>query len=277
MKFEAKDIRAGYENLDIVKDVSFTVTSGEVLCLLGPNGVGKTTLFKSLLGFLPLHGGEVLIDGQPCDYHDCKKQATLIGYVPQLHEPPFPFQVLDVVVMGGIGQMNIFSGPSKEEYQRAEDILAMLGVAFLANKVYTEVSGGERQMVLIARALMQEPKFLMMDEPTSNLDFGNQMRVLQQVRMLAEKGMGIIMTSHFPDHAFMCCTKAAVMCRDTSFKVGAVEEIITEETLKQAYGIRVKIANVDMAEEKAGMITTCLPMLNTIKISREVRQLHETA
>ena len=277
MKFEAKDIRAGYENLDIVQDVSFSVTSGEVLCLLGPNGVGKTTLFKSLLGFLPLHGGEVLIDGQPCDYHDCKKQATLIGYVPQLHEPPFPFRVLDVVVMGGIGQMNIFSGPSKEEYQRAEDILTMLGVDFLANKVYTEVSGGERQMVLIARALMQEPKFLMMDEPTSNLDFGNQMRVLQQVRMLAEKGMGIIMTSHFPDHAFMCCTKAAVMCRDTSFKVGAVEEIITEETLQQAYGIRVKIASVDMAEEKAGMITTCLPMLNTIKISREVRQLHETA
>lgn len=277
MKFEAKDIRAGYENLDIVQDVSFSVESGEVLCLLGPNGVGKTTLFKSLLGFLPLHGGVVLIDGQPCDYHDCKKQATLIGYVPQLHEPPFPFRVLDVVVMGGIGQMNIFSGPSKEEYLRAEDILTMLGVDFLANKVYTEVSGGERQMVLIARALMQEPKFLMMDEPTSNLDFGNQMRVLQQVRMLAEKGMGIIMTSHFPDHAFMCCTKAAVMCRDTSFKVGAVEEIITEETLQQAYGIRVKLARVDMAEEKAGMITTCLPMLNTIKISREVRQLHETA
>ena len=277
MKFEAKDIRAGYENLDIVQDVSFSVESGEVLCLLGPNGVGKTTLFKSLLGFLPLHGGVVLIDGQPCDYHDCKKQATLIGYVPQLHEPPFPFRVLDVVVMGGIGQMNIFSGPCKEEYLRAEDILTMLGVDFLANKVYTEVSGGERQMVLIARALMQEPKFLMMDEPTSNLDFGNQMRVLQQVRMLAEKGMGIIMTSHFPDHAFMCCTKAAVMCRDTSFKVGAVEEIITEETLQQAYGIRVKLARVDMAEEKAGMITTCLPMLNTIKISREVRQLHETA
>ncbi|WP_303869700.1 ABC transporter ATP-binding protein [Acetobacterium wieringae] len=277
MKFEAKDIRAGYENLDIVKDVSFSVTSGEVLCLLGPNGVGKTTLFKSLLGFLPLHGGEVLIDGQPCDYHDCKKQATLIGYVPQLHEPPFPFQVLDVVVMGGIGQMNIFSGPSKEEYQRAEDILAMLGVAFLANKVYTEVSGGERQMVLIARALMQEPKFLMMDEPTSNLDFGNQMRVLQQVRMLAEKGMGIIMTSHFPDHAFMCCTKAAVMCRDTSFKVGSVAETITEETLQQAYGIRVKIASVDMVEEESGIITTCLPMLNTIKISREARQLNETA
>lgn len=277
MKFEAKDIRAGYENVDIVKDVSFSVDSGEVLCLLGPNGVGKTTLFKSLLGFLPLHGGRVLIDGQPVDYHDCKKQATLIGYVPQLHEPPFPFEVLDVVVMGGIGSMNIFSGPTREEYQKAEDILEMLGVAFLSDKVYTEVSGGERQMVLIARALMQEPKFLMMDEPTSNLDFGNQMRVLQQVRMLAAKGMGIIMTSHFPDHAFMCCTKAAVMCRDTTFKVGSVEEIITEKSLQKAYGIRVKIAKVDVQEEPEGKITTCLPMLSTIKISRAGRQLNESA
>ncbi len=277
MKFEAKNIRAGYENRDIVREVSFTVESGEVLCLLGPNGVGKTTLFKSLLGFLPLRGGGVLIDGQPCDYHDCKKQATLIGYVPQLHEPPFPFQVLDVVVMGKIGQMNLFSGPGREAYQEANDILARLGVAFLANKVYTEISGGERQMVLIARALMQKPKFLMMDEPTSNLDFGNQMRVLSQVRMLAEAGMGIIMTSHFPDHAFMCCTKAAVMSRDICFKVGAVAEIITEETLQQAYGIRVKIANVAIVEEETESITTCLPLLNTLSISREARQLNETA
>jgi iron complex transport system ATP-binding protein len=277
MKFEAIDIRAGYENVDVVQDVSFSVESGEVLCLLGPNGVGKTTLFKSLLGFLPLHGGCVQIDGQPVDYHDCRKQAKLIGYVPQLHEPPFPFQVLDVVVMGGIAQMNMFAGPSREEYQRAKNILEMLGVAFLTDKVYTEISGGERQMVLIARALMQEPQFLMMDEPTSNLDFGNQMRVLQQVRMLAEQGMGIIMTSHFPDHAFMCCTKAAVMCRDTSFRVGAVEDTITEETLEKAYGIQVKIAKVPIQEAPEETMTTCLPMLRTIKIVREERKLHESA
>lgn len=277
MIFEAKDISAGYENVDIVRDVSFSLESREVLCLLGPNGVGKTTLFKSLLGFLPLHGGQVLMDGEPFDYNDCKKQAALIGYVPQLHEPPFPFQVLDVVVMGGIANMNIFSGPTREEYKKAENILEMLNVSFLSDKVYTEISGGERQMVLIARALMQEPKFLMMDEPTSNLDFGNQMRVLQQVRMLAKKGMGIIMTSHFPDHAFMCCTKAAVMCRDTSFKVGSVAETITEETLQKAYGIRVKIANVDVQEETSGIITTCLPMLNTIKIIKEERSLDESA
>lgn len=266
MKFEAKDVCAGYDDIDIVQNVSFSLGSGEVLCLLGPNGVGKTTLFKSLLGFLPLHEGEILIDGQPICHTDYKKKADLIGYVPQVHEPPFPFHVMDVVVMGSISRMSLFSGPSHAAYSKAEQILEMLGISYLSDKIYTEISGGERQMVLIARALMQEPKFLMMDEPTSNLDFGNQMRVLQQVRMLAEKGMGVIMTSHFPDHAFLCCTKAAVMCKDTSFKVGSVQEIVTEDILYKAYGIKVKIAYIDTPEEPMGMIKTCVPLMHTINI-----------
>ncbi|WP_027399116.1 ABC transporter ATP-binding protein [Anaerovorax odorimutans] len=269
MNFEAKDVCAGYADVDIVRDVSFTLRSGEVLCLLGPNGVGKTTLFKSLLGFLPLHGGNISLDGKPLCFSDYKRQAALIGYVPQVHEPPFPFQVLDVVVMGSIVRMNYFSGPSHGEYSKAEEILEMLGVSYLSNKVYTEISGGERQMVLIARALMQEPKFLMMDEPTSNLDFGNQMRVLQQVQMLAEQGMGIIMTSHFPDHAFLCCNKAAVMCKDTSFKVGSVQDIVTEDVLHKAYGIRVKIAYVDTSEENSDMVRTCVPIMHKINLSRK--------
>ncbi len=281
MRFEARDICAGYAGIDIVHDVSFALGSGEVLCLLGPNGVGKTTLFKSLLGFLPLHKGHILLDEQPLCHKDYKKQAALIGYVPQVHEPPFPFQVLDVVVMGSVSRMSLFSGPSRTAYSKAEQILEILGIAYLRDRVYTEISGGERQMVLIARALMQDPKFLMMDEPTSNLDFGNQMRVLQQVRMLAEKGMGIIMTSHFPDHAFLCCTKAAVMCKDASFKVGSVQEIVTEYSLYKAYGIKVKIANVNVNvnvdEEKSGTVRTCVPMMNTIKITKEEVYCRESA
>lgn len=266
MIFEAKDICAGYYGTDILSEISFSLNSGDVLCLLGPNGVGKTTLFKSLLGFLPLTRGQIFLDGQVLRHDDYKKQAAMIGYVPQVHEPPFPFQVLDVVVMGSIARLSLFSGPSRSAYKKAADILEILGVAYLADKVYTEISGGERQMVLIARALMQEPQFLMMDEPTSNLDFGNQMRVLQQICMLAGQGMGIIMTSHFPDHAFLCCNKAALMCKDTSFKVGSVQEIVTERALLKAYGIKVKIADVNVEEDSWGVVKTCLPIMRTVSM-----------
>ena len=268
MKFVAENICAGYADKEIVHDVSFSLDSSDVLCLLGPNGVGKTTLFKCLLGFLPLFSGNILLDGQSLNQLSQKKQASLIGYVPQVHEPPFPFRVLDVVVMGGIARMNMFSGPAKAAYDKAKEILAMLGVAYLADNVYTEISGGERQMVLIARALMQEPQFLMMDEPTTSLDFGNQMRVLEQIGMLSRRGMGIIMTSHFPDHAFLCCTKAAVMSKDCSFKVGDVQSIVTEQALQNAYGIKVKIANVAVADQ-AAKIKTCIPILKTINIEAE--------
>lgn len=258
MILTASEICAGYGVEDVVSNVSFEVRSGDVLCLLGPNGVGKTTLFKALLGFLPTRSGVFSIDRQGLPFHNRKRLAKLIGYVPQVHEPPFPFRTLDVVVMGSIGSAKLFSGPSKADFAEAARILEMLGVARLKETIYTEISGGERQMVLIARALMQKPRFLVMDEPTSSLDFGNQMKVLRQVQLLAKSGIGIVMTSHFPDHAFLCCTKAAIMSKNEPFHVGVVEEIVTEETLRRAYGIDVHIFRANL---KGRMIKTCVPLL----------------
>ncbi|MDO5044632.1 MAG: ABC transporter ATP-binding protein [Coriobacteriia bacterium] len=263
MIFEARDVCAGYSGRRIVNKVSFSIKSGEVLCLLGPNGVGKTTLFKSLLGLIPIMDGGLYIDNELFDSRDRKKAALLIGYVPQVHEPPFPFKVIDVIVMGSIGRASLFSGPSKSAFDEADKLMEILEISYLRDSVYTEISGGERQMVLIARALMQNPAFLMMDEPTSSLDFGNQMRVLRQVSELSERGIGIIMTSHFPDHAYLCCHKAAVMSRDRPFRVAAVEEIVTSEVLKDAYGIPVKVVNIPMPEHPNGEVTTCIPLLRT--------------
>ncbi len=263
MIFEARGVCAGYCGKDVVHDVNFSIESGEVLCLLGPNGVGKTTLFKSLLGFIPFSHGALYIDNVRVDHRERKKVASLIGYVPQLHEPPFPFLVRDVVVMGSISRVDLFSGPSRVMLQEADEILELLDVGYLRDRVYTEVSGGERQMVLIARALMQKPAFLMMDEPTSNLDFGNQMRVLAQICELAHRGVGVIMTSHFPDHAFLCCDKAAVMSRNNAFSVAQVDEIVTEDTLRDAYGIPVKISTIKVPEHPDGQIKTCVPLLKT--------------
>ncbi len=261
MILEARGVAAGYNGRNIVSDVSFSLASGEVLCLLGPNGVGKTTLFKALLGFIPFTHGGLFMDGERVNHSDRRRLASYIGYVPQVHEPPFPFSVLDVVVMGSVVRESLFGGPSRKAYREAEATLERLGVSYLRDKVYTEVSGGERQMVLIARALMQKPAFLMMDEPTSSLDYGNQMRVLSQVKSLSEEGVGVIMTSHFPDHAYLACSKAVVMSRTEPFHVGPVDEIVTESILAAAYGIKVKVADLEFDDVSGGKLTTCIPVL----------------
>lgn len=259
MILEVKNAVCGYGTKKVVENISLSVETGEILCLLGPNGVGKTTFFKSILGLLNLLGGEILIDGENVLKLPKKEIAKLIGYVPQAHTPPFPFSVLDVVVMGRTAHMGMFASPSLKDIKIAEEALETLGISFLKDRIYTEISGGERQMVLIARALTQQPKILIMDEPTSNLDFGNQIRVLEQINNLSKKGMGIIMTSHFPNHVFLCSTKVALMQRDNVFAVGSVEDVVTEENLKSAYGIRVKIACTK--DSKGNIIKACVPLL----------------
>lgn len=260
MKLEIKNAVCGYGSKNIVNGISMNVSSGEILCLLGPNGVGKTTFFKTILGFLKLKGGQILIDGK--NIYDCsrKQLAKVIGYVPQSHTPPFPFKVFDVILMGRTAHLSMFSSPSREDRNIAEKALEDLKISYLKDKIYTEISGGERQMVLIARALAQNPQILIMDEPTSNLDFGNQIRVLEQINKLSERGLAIIMTSHYPNHAFLCSTKVAFMQKNNVFTVGSVDEVVTENNLKEAYGINVKIINT--INSKGDKIKACVPMIN---------------
>jgi iron complex transport system ATP-binding protein len=259
MKLEVKNVMCGYDKGVVIKDISLTVESGEVLCLLGPNGVGKTTFFKSILGFLGLKNGEIILNNENIKKLSRKQLAKSIGYVPQAHIPPFPFSVIDVVVMGRTAHLGTFSSPSKKDIFLAEEILEKLDIAYLKDKIYTQISGGERQMVLIARALTQKPEILIMDEPTSNLDFGNQIRVLQQINSLAKDVLGVIMTSHFPNHAFLCSTKVGLMEKNNKFKIGTADEIITEENLKSVYGIDMKIASIQ--GENGEKIKSCIPLL----------------
>lgn len=260
MKLEIKDAVCGYGAKTIVEGISVKVESGEILCLLGPNGVGKTTFFKTILGFLKLKGGEITLNDQNIKSWSKKSLAKAIGYVPQAHTPPFPYTVIDVVVMGRTAHLGMFASPSKADIQIAEDALETLNVSFLKDRTYTEISGGERQMVLIARALTQQPEILVMDEPTSNLDFGNQVKVLEQINKLARTGLGVIMTSHFPDHAFLCSSKVALLQRNNIFTVGTVEEVVTEENLKSAYGVDVKI--ISTINGQGETIKSCVPLIN---------------
>jgi iron complex transport system ATP-binding protein len=259
MKLDVRSVNCGYEHKSVIQNISFSVSSGEVLCLLGPNGVGKTTLFKTIMGFMKPQAGEILLDGKDISAWPAKKLAKEIGYVPQAHVPSFPFSVYDVVVMGRTVHMGMFGVPSPEDARIAEEALKTLNILFLRDCIYTEISGGERQLVLIARALAQNPSVLIMDEPTSSLDYGNQIKVLEQVSQLSKLGLGVIMTSHSPNHAFLCATKIVLMQGNNTFCIGSVQDVLTEENLRLAYGPNITLT--DVMDKKGRFHKRCVPFM----------------
>ena len=256
MKLEIESADCGYNGKPVVSDISFTLQSGEAMYLLGPNGSGKTTLFKAVLGLLPLIGGRILIDGK--DTSSCSRRglARQLAYVPQAHTPPFPFTVRDVVLMSRTAHLGMFGSPSRHDSNIADEAMEALGVLALENARYTEISGGERQLVLIARAVAQQSEFLVMDEPTSNLDFGNQVRVLRKVKELTERGLGLLITTHFPDHAFLCATRVAILQAGGLMALGRPEDVLTQQRLQEAYGVPLRILEPD-----AGL-HVCVPQMN---------------
>lgn len=240
-----KNVDCGYNGNIMLKNVSLTVQPGKVVCILGANGAGKTTLFKSILGHLPILGGSMMLNGQNMTTMSAKEKAKELGYVPQEHTPPFPFSVRDVVVMGRTAHLSVFASPKKEDMMIAQEALITAGVGHLMDRTYTEISGGERQLVLIARALAQNPSVLIMDEPTSNLDFGNQSRTVQQVRKLADGGLGIVMTTHFPDHVFQCADMVAVIKNSHEILVGDVNEVMNESVLGELYQMQLRVVQIE--------------------------------
>ncbi|MFV0481940.1 MAG: ABC transporter ATP-binding protein [Campylobacteraceae bacterium] len=257
---EIKDLSCGYKHKTIIKNFSIEASKGEILCLLGPNGIGKTTLFKTIIGFLKPLSGEIFIDGKNINNLNDKQRASIIGYVPQSHIPPFPFRVLDVVLMGRTPKLDMFESPSKKDEEISKEALNKLKISHLTYRIYTELSGGERQMVLIARALASQTSMLILDEPTSNLDFGNQVRVLEHINKLADEGLCIIMTSHYPEHVFQTnCKVALIQNKDTIIK-GSAKEVITAQNLHDTYNIDVEIADIVLKNKKT--ISSCIPIIN---------------
>lgn len=258
--FEVKNISFSYENVEIFSDISFSIDKGDVLCILGPNGTGKTTLIKCLNGLYEIDSGEILINGENIKKFSFKEISTHIGYIPQSHVLSFPFKVIDVVVMGRAPYLNLTDSPKKEDMQIALDSLKILGIQHLKDKEYTNLSGGERQLVFLARVLCQKPDILILDEPTSHLDFGNQIKLLEIVDNLAKSGLSIIMSSHFPDHAFLSSNKVAILKDKKFIDFGSPEDVVTEDNLKEAYSIDVKLIELD-DERKV-----CVPLKTNLKL-----------
>lgn len=258
MRLEVDRLAYGYPDTLVGRDVSFGLGGGEVLCLLGPNGSGKTTLFKTVLRLLEPRAGRVLVDGESIARWSRRRLARSFGYVPQAQAALFPFTLREVVLMGRTAHVGLFATPSRRDREIAEESLAALEIGHLAARPYTEVSGGERQLALVARALAQEPRILVMDEPTASLDFGNQVRVLAEIQALARRGIAVVLSTHDPDHAFLCGHQVALLHRGQLARLGTPAEVVTPAALLEIYGVEVDVL---LLTDDHGGRRVCVPRL----------------
>jgi iron complex transport system ATP-binding protein len=254
-----------YGDKEVLSGVSLDVMKGEVLCILGANGCGKTTLLRCLNGSLRLNKGHVYLGGRDIHTMSVVDVARYIGFVFQEHSAPFPFSVLEVARMGRTPYLGFFESPSAKDTLVAEQALDMVGMIHYRDKPYTQISGGERQLVLIARTLTQEPEIVLLDEPTSHLDFKNQTLVLRMINRLAESGMTVIMTSHLPNHALLYSSKVALMNMGSFMAIGSPETIVNEENLKAVYSMDVKILEV-AAGDSSDTIRFCIPATSPMDV-----------
>jgi len=227
----------GYGQKQVGHDITLRLAEGEILCLLGPNGSGKSTLLKTLLGLLPAHAGSVDVLGRPLAQWPRRELARQLGYVPQAHSGEFPFTVEEIVLMGRTAHMPRYAVPGAEDRRIAHESLDTLGIRALAPEPFTHISGGERQLALIARALAQQPSILIMDEPTASLDFGNQLRVLEKIRRLKQEGLAILLCTHQPEHAARLADRVALFKDGTLHATDAPAALLTVPRLAWLYGL----------------------------------------
>lgn len=253
---EVKDLSFSYDNSRIIfEKVNFTVSKGKIFTILGRNGAGKSTLLNCVANLFVPKSGEILLNGQPMKKMKLTDVAKVIGYVPQVHNPAYAYTVRDFVVMGRTPYIGSLSKPSKSDYEKVDAVLEELNIMKLRDKTYTAISGGERQQVTIARAMVQEPQIILLDEPTAHLDYGNQLRTVKMIKRLAERGFGIIMTTHNPDHAMLLGDTVAILDKQGHLNVDTAENALTEEALSALYDIDLKMIYVEEAERKVCVAT----------------------
>jgi len=241
MSIQIRDLSFSYGQKPIFEHLDLEIQRGEILAILGPNGAGKTTLLNLIAGLATPKTGTISYDDLPRQEITPRRLAQLIGYVPQTVVPAFDYSVLDYVVTGCAPSMGTLEHPKQAHFDIAMAAIAMLGISHLAEQSYRQISGGERQQVSIARVIAQRPTFVLMDEPTAHLDYGNQIHVLKIIRRLAEDGFAVIFTTHNPDHVLLLGGRVAVLDRAGQLTTGDCEEVISAEFLSALYATELHL------------------------------------
>lgn len=249
------DLHFSYPTRSVLEGIDFTLGRGEVVSLLGPNGCGKSTLIRLMLKLIHAKRGEIWLNNKTLYRYSHREIASHIAYIPQYHNVPFNYSVLEMVLMGRISKLGFFAAPSASDYTIARESLERVGIADLATQPFGQLSGGQKQMVLLARALTQGVDTFIMDEPVSGLDYGNQIRLLELIVSLSTQGYTFLKTTHYPDHALLVSTRVAVMNHGKIIADGIPEEVITPEMIRDVYGIEADLIIHDT-------YTRCLPIFN---------------
>jgi iron complex transport system ATP-binding protein len=236
-----ENLAFGFRSRLVGDDVTFALAPGETLAVLGGNGAGKTTLFRTLLGLLPPLAGRVSIGDRAIASLTAAARAARLAYVPQQHASAYAFTVTEAVMMGRASYIGTFARPGRTDHAAVSDALATLGIASLARRPVTEISGGERQLVMIARALAQQAPILILDEPTANLDFGNRVRVLRELDRLRARGMTILFSTHEPDQALAHADRALLLADGRTLALDAVARALTAENIERLYKTPVRL------------------------------------
>ena len=244
MSVAIQNLYFSYGRDPVLRDVSFHADYGEFWSVLGPNGAGKSTLFRCILGLLRPTSGNILIDDASISSLSARQLARKIAYIPQSHNPVFNFPVLDMVLMGTTARLGSFESPKQKEIREAEDALKQLGIFHLRDRGYGNISGGERQLVLIARAIAQKAKILIMDEPSASLDFGNRLHLMQTVRALARDGYAVIQSTHDPDQAYQYSDRILALYCGGVLATGTPAEVVTEPIISGLYGTGVEVCSI---------------------------------
>jgi len=231
-----EEVSCSYGTTTVLNDVGFHVKAGEILSLLGANGRGKSTLLKAIVGLLP-YKGKVYIQGTDAKYLSTSKRAALLAYVPQSTFVPFDFSVLDIVLTGRFHAASFGLSYTKKDKEIAWLALKRMGISGFENRIYRTLSGGEQQLVLIARALAQQSTLIVLDEPVTGLDLGNQMRLLDTLQTLAQEGYAIVQTTHYPDHALRISDTVVWIHEGKVLDCGMPESVISTSRIHAIYGV----------------------------------------